>query len=84
MLGTNMKIIDICGKQDSWSSASKFLSKFVDKWEQAKWCWNLSVYSSKFRSCSVDSENPLKKYANEQILVQSVKDYILFTDFIDV
>ena len=40
MHGTDITTTDNCDQQDSWRSASRFLSKIVYKWEHKKIFWN--------------------------------------------
>ena len=61
-----------------------FLSKTIDKCEQAKQHLNSSIYFSEYPSFFVEMEQCLKKEAMEHNVLQLVEDSITFTDFVDV
>ena len=84
MHGTNITIISICNKQDSWRLASRFLSKIDDKWEHKKILLSLfGGFSELLNSFSL-FETTLIWYAKQHNLFQVVIESIFFTDLIDL
>ena len=83
MHSTNITIINICDKQDSWRSASRFLSKIVDKWENRKRCWNHSGRFQDLLNFFALFQTALKRYEKQHNHLQVVVESISFTDFID-
>ena len=84
MNGTNITIINICDKQDSQRSASRFLPRIDDKWEHRKSCWNLSGAFSSFLYSFACLKTAFIMNIKQHNIFQLVVESTSFTDITDV